>query len=699
MKDEKEEFEESMERILTELRNYTAFLQRVSKRDAPDYYDVIKNPMDLGTMQKKLKSGQYKNKAQFQGDLDLIWDNCLLYNASPQHPLRRNATMMRKKANHLLEFLSEKGDIKDILSHWQPPPVQKTTEEPQPSAPPVAEPPAPPVHEMEVDDSDQEQAPFTQHVALRRTAESTLVFSDLDPHLAVPAIQGTSLSRRSPVEAASSDTRALPATLAMLEQVGHARGVDPLGSALGLQRPRKEAAVRPHDALHAWWASCGTDAMIGAGLPSLAYAGRHPTSPSRDTPPSSRKPMDRRGIPRMMARNIQTLRRLHHTHQKFFRLADVVEHELPIPADLAQASSDEECEEGEEEENIGATAPVNADDAETGSEASARISISHSPAGAQAPTSPSETQRAPQEDHVADRANPFPRLSHGYAREQIMWQVRMLLAHTGFDGSHTNALHILTDVTREYMMGLARTLRLYCDRFGSEMGAEEMIVHALHNSGGTHVQKLDAYIKNDVKRYGATLRDWLRKLKAAYREQLTNLGRAVVEDDELLARDGEALALGHFAEGLGDDFFGFRELGLDRELGLAGLSVPSRLFFGRAAPSNAAVADGERKVAPTYAPPPPVVLVSRASLPAQIGLLRPWYAAHLVHGEEPKSTDIVPEVAPERPRYKVPTSGKLPPRPLYGEVAHDSRGTTVNSTDKKAPTKTPPVAKRKRAGP
>ena len=92
----------------------------------------------------------------------------------------------------------------------------------------------------------------------------------------------------------------------------------------------------------------------------------------------------------------------------------------------------------------------------------------------------------------------------------------------------------------------------------------------------------------------------------------------------LLARDGEALTLGHFAEGLGDDFFGFRELGLDRELGLAGLSVPSRLFFGRGAPTSAVVADGERKVAPTYAPPPPVVLVSRASLPAQIGLLRPW---------------------------------------------------------------------------
>ena len=43
LQDEREEYQEAMERILTELRNYTehsqAFLVRVSKRDAPDYYD------------------------------------------------------------------------------------------------------------------------------------------------------------------------------------------------------------------------------------------------------------------------------------------------------------------------------------------------------------------------------------------------------------------------------------------------------------------------------------------------------------------------------------------------------------------------------------------------------------------------------------------------------------------------------------
>ncbi|KAM0681354.1 Bromodomain-containing protein 1 [Glugoides intestinalis] len=56
------------------------FLTKVGKKDAPGYYDVIKNPMDLGTMTKKLHL--YRDLDQFQEDIDLIVSNCLLFNAS-----------------------------------------------------------------------------------------------------------------------------------------------------------------------------------------------------------------------------------------------------------------------------------------------------------------------------------------------------------------------------------------------------------------------------------------------------------------------------------------------------------------------------------------------------------------------------------------------------------------------------------------
>lgn len=46
----------------------------------PDYLIIIKNPMDLGTVQQKLTTGQYPTVYDFANDMRLIWHNCKLYN-------------------------------------------------------------------------------------------------------------------------------------------------------------------------------------------------------------------------------------------------------------------------------------------------------------------------------------------------------------------------------------------------------------------------------------------------------------------------------------------------------------------------------------------------------------------------------------------------------------------------------------------
>ena len=66
---------------------------------------VIKTPMDLGTMTKKLKMVQYKSKAEFVADLKMIWNNCLLYNAGPEHFLRKKALFMRKETEKLVPLI------------------------------------------------------------------------------------------------------------------------------------------------------------------------------------------------------------------------------------------------------------------------------------------------------------------------------------------------------------------------------------------------------------------------------------------------------------------------------------------------------------------------------------------------------------------------------------------------------------------
>eukprot|EP00465_Bigelowiella_longifila_P006545 CAMPEP_0185260554 /NCGR_PEP_ID=MMETSP1359-20130426/9144_1 /TAXON_ID=552665 /ORGANISM="Bigelowiella longifila, Strain CCMP242" /LENGTH=263 /DNA_ID=CAMNT_0027846879 /DNA_START=1 /DNA_END=792 /DNA_ORIENTATION=- len=45
-----------------------------------DYHKVITNPMDFGTMQKKIQSGQYQKLSQFHEDAMLVFDNCRTFN-------------------------------------------------------------------------------------------------------------------------------------------------------------------------------------------------------------------------------------------------------------------------------------------------------------------------------------------------------------------------------------------------------------------------------------------------------------------------------------------------------------------------------------------------------------------------------------------------------------------------------------------
>ncbi|ODV84458.1 hypothetical protein CANARDRAFT_29006 [[Candida] arabinofermentans NRRL YB-2248] len=106
-----EELYEACEKVVLELRGYTehstAFLNRVSKREAPNYYQIIKKPMDLNTVMKKLKNFQYTNKKEFVEDLMLIWNNCLTYNSDPSHFIRADAFAMQKKTLTLIPLIPD----------------------------------------------------------------------------------------------------------------------------------------------------------------------------------------------------------------------------------------------------------------------------------------------------------------------------------------------------------------------------------------------------------------------------------------------------------------------------------------------------------------------------------------------------------------------------------------------------------------
>ncbi|KAB2609184.1 transcription factor GTE10-like [Pyrus ussuriensis x Pyrus communis] len=52
----------------------------VVKLNIPDYFTVIKHPMDLGTVKSKLNSGMYSSPLEFAADVRLTFSNALTYN-------------------------------------------------------------------------------------------------------------------------------------------------------------------------------------------------------------------------------------------------------------------------------------------------------------------------------------------------------------------------------------------------------------------------------------------------------------------------------------------------------------------------------------------------------------------------------------------------------------------------------------------
>ncbi|XP_016941099.4 bromodomain-containing protein homolog [Drosophila suzukii] len=56
------------------------FREPVDTSEVPDYTDIVKQPMDLGTMRSKLKECQYTSLEQLEADFDLMIQNCLAYN-------------------------------------------------------------------------------------------------------------------------------------------------------------------------------------------------------------------------------------------------------------------------------------------------------------------------------------------------------------------------------------------------------------------------------------------------------------------------------------------------------------------------------------------------------------------------------------------------------------------------------------------
>ena len=62
----------------------------------PDYLDVIKTPMDLGTILRKLDSHEYVDEESVRKDVDLVWDNMITYHNMDGSYYLKTALIMKE---------------------------------------------------------------------------------------------------------------------------------------------------------------------------------------------------------------------------------------------------------------------------------------------------------------------------------------------------------------------------------------------------------------------------------------------------------------------------------------------------------------------------------------------------------------------------------------------------------------------------
>ncbi|KAL2163473.1 hypothetical protein VTH06DRAFT_5531 [Thermothelomyces fergusii] len=672
--------------------------------------------MDLGTMTKKLKSLQYKSKADFVRDLNLIWDNCLKYNQDMGHPLRRMANGMRKEAEKLIPL------IPDIVIR---PRAEVEAEERRKQNG---------GEDDAGDDSDDEpimssrgRKAGTKGVNKSRKAQSGgprggegkegTPSVEQKPLLQVNGILAKAHREGSDVDS-SAGLGTPPGGANGQSGVSNADAMDidgpsPDGMALG--QALGEAAEQDYEdeTYKIWKQVTKKDRALIAKERYQLFAGN---KLNPDEPALLRS---KAGMRRFLKsrREAEALGIVHGSH-----------HDPSAAGPTDGTKAPETLAEGMEEEGE-RTVPSYYEPQTIIPDIDPKLQwvedgegqvINHfedmlrliPPGHFTAPESRltskidanirqmQETRKLCSKIGVIKQmqiqthvyTNQFPKynpepfveadieptfisgegpvMAPETCRSAMQRSVAKIFYHAGFEELQPSALDTITDIAGDYFQKLVRTFNVYREvekkpatGVFAERGAraqprftpEEVILHTL-NENGHDLDSLESYARDEVDRLGNKLGQIHERMKAhladLLRPALTDAG----PDGSGAFDDGsEQFIGGDFAEELGEDFFGFRALGLDKDLGLETLSVPLHLLQSRVRSQYQmqTQAAGGSAAADLFDALPPLEPVTRESIENEIGLVRNFFLAKLhANNNAPlvEDEDLPPKQRRARPR-------------------------------------------------
>ncbi|PYH93260.1 hypothetical protein BO71DRAFT_355600 [Aspergillus ellipticus CBS 707.79] len=719
-----EELYEAAEKVLSELKAMTehssAFLTRVNKRDAPDYYTIIKHPMDLGTMTKKLKALQYKSKQEFVDDINLIWSNCFKYNTNPEHFLRKHALYMKKETEKLVPLIpeiiirdrveveaeerrlqmaeldgAEESDDEPIMSsRGRKAPGKSSSKKgtapvrntPSGSEPPGGQAPQPPGPVR----SDSDAALEGTQNGFATPPPGTLTPSDpLGVGAGLPGSQGDAMEIDGLITS-STALSALPASGVEFEDPEYKvwkqvtkkdRAVIAAerhrlfkGDKLNSEEP---ALLRTKAGMRRWLRNQQQSSAEGDKTRELAAQG--PSTASATLAEGIEVDEDRvipdyydvmSGVPDLPAQ-------LFWKEDSDGNIVDASEDFLRIlpkgsftqPDSKLARKMDANMRQMQETRKVCSKVGI-VKQMQLQSQMYQNQFQKYQP-------EPFVEQDVPA--HVMNDGGPV--IAPWVCRAALQRSVAKVFYHTGFEEYQPSALEAVTDVASDFFQKIGETLKSYMEIPkvpATETAAEattapqwkraytepEIVLHTLA-SVGIDVEGLESYIKDDVERLGtklSTVHDRLRSLLSELlRPALADGG----EDGSNAFHDGsEQFVGGDFAEDIDEDFFGFKELGLDREFGLATLSVPLHLLQNRMYNAAQAQNTSAAQTVTLFAPPASYPRITSETLPSQIGLVQGFFSSKLqTSNNEPlvEDLELPPKQRPMAARPRLPASGKIPP--------------------------------------
>ncbi|KAF1956614.1 transcriptional activator spt7 [Byssothecium circinans] len=731
-----EELYEAIEKVLMQLKangDATPFLQRVNKREAPDYYNIIKHPMDIGTMMKKLKQLVYKSKKDFTDDLMLIWSNCLKYNSASDHPLRKKALSMRKVTEGVIPW------IPDITVRDR---AEVEAEE----------------RRMRNGDADADGADDSE--------DEEPIMASRGRKAPSKGTKGSSTTRKAPPagleDTPGPDTRPSVPTLnnavsnlkneflrADSEMEGSVNGFStPPPGSLTPGGPNGTIRNGAHGSQADISEADGTGVSMSgffeedADLDDMEYkTWKQVTKKDRATIAAERHRLFRDDHlqpdePAILRSKAGMRRWLRHRKQAMEEEATGNTHSQLDGKDGVSAAVPETLAEGIEEEEerqipdyydpVCAIPDLNerlqwVEDSEghviqqfeeymrivpkgqfTAPEGSltkklesnmrqmqetrkicAKIGIVKQ-MQLQSQTYQNQFQKYDPQPFMEADIEPMvvsedgPVMAPYVCRAALQRSVGKIFYHAGFEEFQPSALDAITDIAGDFFQKLVTSLGVYRETPKMKAAApvtsqdgevtnwvprfsqEEAVLHSLHVNG-VDLESLDAYVKDDIERLGTKLSGMHDRMRSYYAELLRPAMDNVGADGAGAFTDGsEQFVGGDFAEDIGEDFFGFKELGLDKEFGLT-FSVPLHLLQNRMHQLNAsqntnnvtttgAVMDEPQKFEP----------VTMQTIPNQIGLIQDWLLGKL---QENSSESLIEddELPPKQrfPKPRLPPTGKI----------------------------------------